>query len=97
MSELPAQDHADQQQLRLILAALQDGVILFEPDQRISWANKAALKMHGVREITDLGATVSDYRERFELRYRNRHHLPKGHYPMERVLAGEAFETVGVS
>ena len=96
MSDLPAQDHVDQQQLRLILAALQDGVILFEPNQRISWANKAALKMHGVREIADLGATVSEYRERFELRYRNRHHLPKGHYPMERVLAGEAFDEVVV-
>ncbi|WP_052213660.1 helix-turn-helix transcriptional regulator [Belnapia sp. F-4-1] len=94
MSELPAQDHVDQQQLRLILAALQDGVILFEPNQRISWANRAALEMHGVREIVELGATVSEYRERFELRYRNRHHLPKGHYPMERVLAGEAFDEV---
>ena len=96
MSDLPAHDHADHQQLRLILAALQDGVILIEPNQRISWANKAALRMHGVHEIVDLGGTVSQYRERFELRYRNRHHLPKGHYPMERVLAGEAFDEVVV-
>ncbi|WP_328702480.1 helix-turn-helix transcriptional regulator [Belnapia arida] len=96
MSDLPTQDHADQQQLRLILAALQDGVILIEPNQRISWANKAALEMHGVREIEELGATVSEYRKRFELRYRNRHHLPDGHYPMERVLAGEAFDEVVV-
>ncbi len=96
MSDLPAHDHADQQQLRPILAALQDGVILIEPDQRISWANKAALRMHGIHEIADLGATVSEYRERFELRYRNRHHLPIGHYPMERVLAGEAFDEVVV-
>ncbi|MBL6459060.1 helix-turn-helix transcriptional regulator [Belnapia sp. T6] len=96
MSDLPAHDHADQQQLRLILAALQDGVILIEPNQHIAWANKAALKMHGVREIAELGATVSEYRERFELRYRNRHHLPNGHYPMERVLAGEAFDEVVV-
>jgi PAS domain S-box-containing protein len=96
MSDLPAHHHADQQQLRLILAALQDGVILIEPDQRISWANKAALKMHGVHKIEDLGATVAEYRKRFELRYRNRHHLPQGHYPMERVLAGEAFDEVVV-
>jgi PAS domain S-box-containing protein len=96
MSDLPAHHHADQQQLRLILAALQDGVILIEPDQRISWANKAALKMHGVHKIEDLGASVAEYRERFELRYRNRHHLPQGHYPMERVLAGEAFDEVVV-
>jgi hypothetical protein len=31
ISDLPSQDHADHQQLRLILAALQDGVILIEP------------------------------------------------------------------
>ncbi|WP_338665975.1 helix-turn-helix transcriptional regulator [Pararoseomonas sp. SCSIO 73927] len=96
MSDLPSQDHADHQQLRLILAALQDGVILIEPDQRISWANKAALRMHGVQAITDLGATVSEYRKRFELRYRNRHRLAEGNYPMERVLAGEAFDEVVV-
>ncbi|MFC7738840.1 PAS domain S-box protein [Roseomonas sp. GCM10028921] len=96
VSDAPLQDHADYQQLRLILAALQDGVILIEPDQTISWANKAALRMHGAGTVADLGATVSEYRERFELRYRNRRHLPEGAYPMERVLAGEAFDEVVV-
>jgi PAS domain S-box-containing protein len=96
VSNLPSHDDADQQQLRLILAALQDGVILIEPDQTISWANQAALKMHGVSDIAALGATVSEYRARFELRHRNRHRLPKGGYPMERVLAGEAFDEVVV-
>ncbi|TPG52498.1 helix-turn-helix transcriptional regulator [Roseomonas nepalensis] len=96
MPDLPSQEHADQQQIRLILAALQDGVILIEPDQRISWANKAALRMHGVHEVAELGATVSEYRGRFELRYRNRHRLPEGAYPMERVMAGEAFDEVVV-
>jgi PAS domain S-box-containing protein len=96
MSDLPSHDHADHQQLRLILAALQDGVVLIEPDRRISWANKAALRMHGVDAVGDLGATVSEYRERFELRYRNRHRLPEGTYPMERALTGEAFDEVVV-
>ncbi|WP_232481060.1 PAS domain S-box protein, partial [Roseomonas sp. KE2513] len=96
MADLPSQDHADQQQLRLILAALQDGVILIDPDQTIAWANKAALRMHGVHEVAELGATVSEYRSRFELRYRNRHRLPEGAYPMERVMAGEAFDEVVV-
>ena len=96
MPDLPSQDHADQQQLRLILAALQDGVILIEPDQTIAWANGAALRMHGVHEVAELGATVSEYRSHFELRYRNRHRLPEGAYPMERVMAGEAFDEVVV-
>ena len=94
MSDLPSHDHADHQQLRLILAALQDGVILVEPDQTISWANRAALRMHGVHEVAALGANVSEYRARFELRYRNRHLLGEKDYPMERVLAGQAFDEV---
>lgn len=96
MSDLPLQDKADHQQLRLILAALQDGVILISPDQTITWANRAALRMHGVQEVAELGHTVSEYRSRFELRYRNRHRLPEGDYPMERVIAGEAFDEVVV-
>ncbi|WP_241667141.1 helix-turn-helix transcriptional regulator [Muricoccus nepalensis] len=96
MTELPSDQNADYQQLRLILAALQDGVILIDPDQRIAWANKAALRMHGVQEVAELGATVSEYRTRFELRYRNRHRVPEGAYPMERVMAGEAFDEVVV-
>lgn len=94
MLNVPPHELADHGQLRLILAALQDGVILIEPDQRISWANRAALRMHGLNEVAELGATVSEYRQRFELRYRNRHRLPEGSYPMERVLAGEAFDEV---
>jgi PAS domain S-box-containing protein len=89
-------DKADHHQLQQLVAALDDGVILVEPDQTIAWANAAALSMHGVGRVEDLGGTVSEYRRRFELRYRNRHHLPAGQYPMERVLAGEAFDEVVV-
>jgi PAS domain-containing protein len=72
---------ADHLQLQQLVAALTDGVILVEPDQTIAWANAAALRMHGVDRVEELGATVSEYRERFELRYRNRHRLPPGQYP----------------
>ncbi|MCI0755551.1 PAS domain S-box protein [Teichococcus vastitatis] len=95
-ASLPSHADASHWQLRLILAALQDGVILIEPDQTISWANQAALKMHGVQEIAGLGHTVSDYRARFELRDRSQRRLPAGTYPMERVLSGEAFDEVVV-
>jgi len=87
---------ADHLQLQQLVAALTDGVVLVEPDQTVAWANAAALRMHGVDRVEELGATVSEYRERFELRYRNRHRLPPGQYPMERVLAGEAFDEVVV-
>lgn len=91
---LPSHADASHQQLRLILAALQDGVVLIEPDQAISWANQAALKMHGVQDIADLGRDVSEYRSRFELRDRDQRQLPKGASPMERVLCGEAVDEV---
>ena len=84
----PHRHHADHRQLQQLVAGLSDGVILVAPDQSIAWANQAALAMHGIQRIADLGATVSEYRTRFELRTRNRHRLPEGQYPMERVLAG---------
>lgn len=73
-----------------------EGVIIINPDQTIAWSNEAALAMHGVKSLSELGSDVSDYRERFELRYRNRHKLPPGEYPMDRVVAGEAFTEVVV-
>ena len=82
--------------LRQIVAGVSDGVILIGTDQTIAWANIPALEMHGVATIEDLGGDVAEYRKRFELRYRNRHRLPEGAYPMERVLAGEAFDEVVV-
>ena len=80
--------------LRQIIAGMSDGVILVGTDQSILWANPYALAMHGVEQVSDLGATVSEYRARFELHYRNRHRLPAGKYPLERLLAGEAFDEV---
>ncbi|WP_338664119.1 PAS domain S-box protein [Pararoseomonas sp. SCSIO 73927] len=88
--------HADTRQLRSIIAGVSDGVILIAPDRRMVWANGPALAMHGVTELGDLGGTAAGYRERFELRYRNRHRLPEGEYPLERVMAGDTFEDVVV-
>ncbi|WP_294190512.1 PAS domain-containing protein, partial [uncultured Sphingomonas sp.] len=39
---------ADLRHLRQIIAGLDEGVILIDPDQTLLWANDAALKMHGV-------------------------------------------------
>ena len=87
---------ADRTQLQQIIAGLNDGVILIDPDQTIAWANAMALALHGVSAVSEFGATVSEYRQRFELTYRNQHKLPEGDYPMERLLAGEAFSEVVV-
>lgn len=86
----------DRRQLQQIITGLTEGVILVEPDQTIVWANQAALQMHGITEVAQLGADVTEYRERFRLRYRNNHPLPEGGYPIERVVAGECFSDVVV-
>ena len=80
----------------MIIAGLTDGVILVEPDQTLAWANEAALAMHGVDDIGALGADVAEYRGNFQLHYRNKHVLDEGSYPLERVVAGEAFDDVVV-
>ena len=89
-------DSADLRHLRQIIAGLDEGVILIDPDQDILWANAAALRMHGVAALEDLGATVDDYRQRFQLRYRNNHRLEGQDYPIERVVSGETFAEVVV-
>lgn len=85
---------ADRRQLQQIIAGLTEGVILVDPDQSIVWANEAALAMHGVETCDELGSTVTAYRQRFALQYRNNHKLSEGNYPMDRVIAGEAFSDV---
>ncbi|KQP41032.1 LuxR family transcriptional regulator [Methylobacterium sp. Leaf104] len=85
----------DRSQLHQIIAGLTEGVILIEPDQRITWANAAALAMHGAADLAELGGTVSAFRETFVLRYRNNHVITRT--PIERVLAGETFDEVIVN
>ena len=96
MNDRTHQPRADRQQLQQIIAGLNDGVILINPDQTIAWANERALTLHGVGTLTELGATVEEFRQRFVLTYRNKHKLPPGAHPMERLLAGEAFSEVVV-
>ncbi len=82
--------------LQNLIAGLSDGLILLENDGTIEWANRAALKMHRVDAISELGADAGSYRRNFTLRYRNNHLLDEGQYPLERLLVGETFEDVTV-
>lgn len=85
---------SNHRQLQQIIAGLGEGVILVDPDQTILWANEAALRMHGAREVAELGHDITAYRRLFSLRYRNNHPLLEGQYPIDRVVAGEAFNDV---
>ncbi len=94
MSEAILARETNRRQLQQIISGLSDGVMLVEVDQTIIWANEAALLMHGVEEISDLGANGEAYREKFSLRYRNNHPLDVDQYPISRVAAGEVFSDV---
>jgi PAS domain-containing protein len=52
---------SDRTLLQQIIAELPEGVIVVNSDQTIAWANNAALAMHGVKSLKDLGETVSAY------------------------------------
>jgi PAS domain S-box-containing protein len=86
----------DRSQLEQIIAGLTEGVILIEPDQTITYANEAALEMHGVTTLDELGRTVDEYRQNFVVRHHSSDLLHRDHYPIDRVVAGEAFEDVVV-
>jgi PAS domain S-box-containing protein len=86
----------DRSQLEQIIAGLTEGVILVEPDQTITYANEAALEMHGVRGLDELGRTVDEYRQNFVVRHHSSDLLDHGRYPIDRVVAGEAFDDVVV-
>ena len=82
--------------LRELVAGLSDGIILIDPEGAISWANGAALQMHRVLAVEELGGDAAGYRQAFTLRYRNNHLLEEGQYPIERLVKGETVDEVTV-
>ncbi len=96
MSDAVLARETNRRQLQQIIAGLSDGVMLLEVDQTIIWANEAALRMHGVDSLEQLGGDAEGYRQRFALRYRNNHPLEADQYPIARVAAGQVFSDVVV-
>lgn len=94
MSQDVLSTETNRRQLQQIITGLSDGVILLELDQTIVWANNAALAMHGVERIGELGGNAGEYARRFALRYRNNHPVPAANYPISRVARGETFSDV---
>ena len=90
------QSNVDRAQLRKIIAELSDGIMIYEMDGVLSWANRKALTMHGDIALDALGTTASAYAERFEMRYRNGHVLGPDDYPVSRALRGEVLKDLVV-
>jgi PAS domain S-box-containing protein len=91
MADTTASFLSDHLHLRQIIAGLPEGIIIVTPEGTISWANEAALALHGVKSLKELGITVTDYCARFELRYRDQQPLPRDEYPLRRLVAGDSF------
>jgi len=83
-------------QLRQLVSGLDDGIVLVEIDQTISWANERALTLHGVDHVSELGATIEEYRKRFNVTYRNKRPVKLEDFPVERAAKGEAPREVTV-
>jgi PAS domain S-box-containing protein len=96
MSDNPEPPKINKGSLQELIGGLSDGIVLVAPDGRIHWANAAAITMHRVSAIDELGADATEYRRRFTLRYRNNHPLEEGQYPIERLLGGETIDDVTV-
>ncbi|HEX8595782.1 MAG TPA: helix-turn-helix transcriptional regulator [Pseudomonas sp.] len=96
MSQAVLESETNRRQLQEIISGLSDGVLLIELDETIIWANEAALAMHGVDSVEQLGVDASDYASRFALRYRDSQALPPQQYPIHRVVAGETFSDMVV-
>lgn len=96
MSQAVLAKETNRRQLQQIISGVSDGVILAEVDQTILWANDAALAMHGVGKVEELGINTKAYAERFTLRYRNNHPLELDSYPLSRIADGEVLSDVVV-
>lgn len=96
MSEAANRPRINRVSLQELIGGLSDGIMLVEQDGRIAWANTAAIEMHRVDGIDDLGGDAAGYRRNFTLRYRNNHPLEEGQYPIERLLSGETVDDVTV-
>lgn len=84
-------DQTTRPQFERIIAGLSEGVLLIEPEGEITYANRAALRMHGVRDLEALGLSVKAYRSNYILTKRAK----RGH-PIERVIKGEVLDDVEV-
>ena len=82
----------DPSQMQQLIAMLTDGVIFLDADGRMTSANQAALAMHGVGTIAELGGTAAGYHRHFHLTYRGGETVPADAYPLTRLCHGDAFQ-----
>ena len=88
MSIAPADDRT---QLEAIITDLSTGIVTLGSDGLLRYANRAALELHGVSEVSELGGTVRGYGQAFRLLDLTDTPLAPSAYPLELLLNGETF------
>lgn len=78
-------------QLEALLADLSEGIITLGLDGTLHYANRAALTLHGVEALAELGGSVRAYQDRFELTDLYSAPLAAESYPLARIMRGESF------
>ena len=78
--------------LRQVVEDLTDGMIVYEGNGMLSFANIKALTMHG--NVTAIGNHVGAYAELFDLHDRDGKRLAEREYPASRALRGETLKNV---
>lgn len=79
----------DLQLFRRYLDAIADGIIIADPQGRLTYWNPAALRLHGYQSMTEVQSPLTDFRQTFILRYPNGELVPFEHWPIVRLLRGE--------
>ncbi|ATB32145.1 ATP-binding protein [Melittangium boletus] len=87
-----AERHA--RQLGAIIASVPDAIFLASPDERLSDANPAGLRLLGLTERTQLGLTLNEFIQRYALRHADGRPMSMAELPLLRALKGETFTDV---
>ncbi|UDL93668.1 helix-turn-helix transcriptional regulator [Lichenihabitans sp. PAMC28606] len=82
---------ADEADWKAMVADLSEGVLLIRPDGTLTFANTAALAMHGVSRLDELGGSIAGFHKRFILSNARSHPLDPKQDPLARAARGEAF------
>jgi len=55
--------------IQMFATQCSEGVLIVDLGQNIVWANEAALTLHAVATVADLGRTIDEYHTRFKVKY----------------------------
>jgi PAS domain S-box-containing protein len=83
-------------QLQAVVGSMSEGLIVADPQGNLLQLNQAALVMHGLSSMEEMGPNVADLAEVFELRRPGGAELPLAEWPIMRILRRETVERVEV-